>query len=105
MVDRKMIDQDEQEAGKDHNQGLQEASSTEDGSSKEPALTPQSDQPSRNVQDPAGQEDSAKEMDAHPKDFVRVAGRKEMQIPPKTWDIVDEESDESFPASDPPGNY
>lgn len=38
-------------------------------------------------------------------DYVRVAGRKEMQMPPKKWDKVDEESDESFPASDPPGNY
>lgn len=36
---------------------------------------------------------------------VRTAGRKEMKNPPKTWSIVDEQSDESFPASDPPGNY
>jgi hypothetical protein len=36
---------------------------------------------------------------------VRTAGRKEMTAPPKDWDIVDEQSDESFPASDPPGNY
>lgn len=36
---------------------------------------------------------------------VRAAGRKEMRNPPKEWDIVDEQSDESFPASDPPGNY
>lgn len=105
MVDRKVTDQDEQEAGKDKDQGLQEASSTEDGSSKDPALTPQSDRSSRNAKGAAGQEDGANEPDEHPEDFVRVAGRKEMQIPPKTWDIVDEESDESFPASDPPGNY
>lgn len=38
-------------------------------------------------------------------DHVRVAGRKEMDMPPRRWDIVDEQSDESFPASDPPGNY
>lgn len=36
---------------------------------------------------------------------VRTAGRKEMRDPPGDWDIVDEQSDESFPASDPPGNY
>ena len=36
---------------------------------------------------------------------VRAAGRKEMRDPPRDWDIVDEQSDESFPASDPPGNY
>lgn len=36
---------------------------------------------------------------------VRAAGRKEMRDPPADWDIVDEQSDESFPASDPPGNY
>jgi hypothetical protein len=38
-------------------------------------------------------------------DHVRVAGRKEMETPPREWDVVDEESDESFPASDPPANY
>lgn len=38
-------------------------------------------------------------------DHVRVAGRKEMNLPPPQWDEVDETSDESFPASDPPGNY
>lgn len=36
---------------------------------------------------------------------VRVAGRKEMKNPPRRWDKTDEESDESFPASDPPANY
>ena len=36
---------------------------------------------------------------------VRPAGPKEMRDPPKKWDQVDEESDESFPASDPPANY
>jgi hypothetical protein len=36
---------------------------------------------------------------------VRTAGRKEMRDPPPEWDMVDEQSDESFPASDPPGNY
>ena len=37
---------------------------------------------------------------------VRNAGPRAMKDPPKeTWDMVDEESDESFPASDPPANY
>jgi hypothetical protein len=33
---------------------------------------------------------------------VRPAGRKTMRNPPRDWDRVDEASDESFPASDPP---
>lgn len=36
---------------------------------------------------------------------IRTAGRREMKHPPRNWDIVDEQGDESFPASDPPGNY
>ena len=36
---------------------------------------------------------------------IRPAGPENMETPPKDWDEVDEESDESFPASDPPGNY
>jgi len=36
---------------------------------------------------------------------IRPAGPENMEHPPETWDEVDEESDESFPASDPPGNY
>lgn len=36
---------------------------------------------------------------------VRVAGRREMLAPPRDWDEVDEASDESFPASDPPATY
>lgn len=37
--------------------------------------------------------------------YVRTAGRREMTAPPRDWDRVDEMGDESFPASDPPGNY
>ncbi|WP_294924386.1 hypothetical protein [uncultured Paracoccus sp.] len=36
---------------------------------------------------------------------IRNAGRAEMENPPRRWDMVDEQGDESFPASDPPGNY
>lgn len=38
------------------------------------------------------------------KDFstTRTAGPEAMRDPPKHWEAVDEASDESFPASDPP---
>ena len=36
---------------------------------------------------------------------VVPAGPREMDIKPKGWSRTDEELDESFPASDPPGNY
>lgn len=36
---------------------------------------------------------------------VRNAGPEAMRGDPKRWDKVDEASDESFPASDPPSTY
>ena len=36
---------------------------------------------------------------------VRDAGPEHMQTPPVRWSKVDEASDESFPASDPPSTY
>lgn len=36
---------------------------------------------------------------------IRPAGPQLMVQPPRHWNIVDEQSDQSFPASDPPGNY
>jgi hypothetical protein len=42
---------------------------------------------------------------AKPLPEVRDAGPDAMATPPKRWDMVDQQADESFPASDPPGNY
>lgn len=36
---------------------------------------------------------------------ARDAGPEHMEHPPKSWDRVDQASDESFPASDPPATY
>lgn len=37
---------------------------------------------------------------------VRNAGPQAMKDPPRdTWDMIDEESDQATPASDPPANY
>lgn len=36
---------------------------------------------------------------------VRDAGPDAMRDKPQQWSKTDEESDESFPASDPPANY
>lgn len=36
---------------------------------------------------------------------IRPSGPGQMKNPPEEWKREDEESDESFPASDPPANY
>lgn len=36
---------------------------------------------------------------------IRPAGKDAQKNPPEEWDEVDEELDETFPASDPPANY
>lgn len=45
------------------------------------------------------------EPTAPPIGDVRDAGADAMQNPPRRWEKHDEALDESFPASDPPGNY
>ncbi|QPM92389.1 hypothetical protein [Pseudooceanicola algae] len=65
--------------------------------------------------DEPGQEASVKQQpealeeseprDDKKSDYIRPAGPKEMENPPKRWTETDEEVDQSFPASDPPANY
>jgi hypothetical protein len=50
------------------------------------------------------QPDTKKQTPPKPKK-VRDAGPDAMDNPPKRWNDVDEASDESFPASDPPAKY
>lgn len=45
------------------------------------------------------------EADATDRPWVRNAGPAAMRSDPPHWDKEDQASDESFPASDPPGNY
>ncbi|MBA4491676.1 hypothetical protein [Paracoccus sp. S1E-3] len=52
-----------------------------------------------------GLRDAAARREASADQHIRAAGRREMAAPPPTWDIVDEQVDESFPASDPPATY
>lgn len=39
-----------------------------------------------------------------PPPVIRDAGPEAMENPPECWDEVDEASDQSFPASDPPAH-
>ncbi len=52
------------------------------------------DAPALNVKKPAGPVGNS--------GSARAAGPESMRDPPKEWTEVDEASDESFPASDPP---
>ncbi len=42
------------------------------------------------------------DMEPAPLPVIRDAGPEAMADPPEAWDEVDEASDQSFPASDPP---
>ncbi|WP_283180016.1 hypothetical protein [Gemmobacter sp. 24YEA27] len=91
------------DAGEEHH--LKQAAASLNEPDASTAQGQREDQPLRHVNDATQPEENAGKAADVPDDYVRVAGRKEMLMPPKKWDKVDEESDESFPASDPPGNY
>jgi hypothetical protein len=55
--------------------------------------------------EPTDEEPGAGEKSPTPGSGVRPAGPETMKMPPRGWSKTDEEADESFPASDPPGNY
>ncbi len=54
---------------------------------------------------PAAYAEGDAEIGKHAVAPVRSAGPEAMRDPPRKWSKEDEESDASFPASDPPGNY
>lgn len=56
-------------------------------------------QPAEHAAFAHGESDKPHHMD------VRNAGPEAMRSDPPQWDRVDEASDESFPASDPPSTY
>lgn len=65
------------------------------------------------ISDAAGRRDAGHRLQPHSAtnevggfQEVRPAGPEAMRSPPRySWDKVDQASDESFPASDPPGYY
>tara|TARA_R110002096_G_scaffold11834_23_gene43271 strand:- start:1374 stop:1685 length:312 start_codon:yes stop_codon:yes gene_type:complete len=53
-----------------------------------------------------GSKPEKEQSEPPPQNYVRPAGPEEMKNPPSDgWSDVDEASDESFPASDPPAKY
>lgn len=63
------------------------------------------DKDERDEAKPRPEKTPAGDAGATPGSGVRPAGPEAMKIPPRGWTKTDEEVDESFPASDPPGNY
>lgn len=54
----------------------------------------------------SGLQSQAPGVKGHAPNKVRDAGPEEQEgIARKDWDLVDQQADESFPASDPPANY
>lgn len=51
------------------------------------------------------EQQSLNTSDKDDKHEIEPSDDDKLKDPKKTWDIVDEEGDESFPASDPPANY
>ncbi len=54
---------------------------------------------------PERRRDRTRSATKSPFEPVRHAGPEEMTLKPRNWDMVDEQVDESVPASDPPANY
>ncbi|QUS35488.1 alpha-amylase family glycosyl hydrolase [Falsirhodobacter algicola] len=70
---------------------------------REPGTDPEADRSDHATKEGIMSDDKPKDVPT--KDDVRPAGPGQMKNPPETWKKEDEESDESFPASDPPANY
>ena len=63
------------------------------------------DQTFQFVQEDMMEQQSLNTSEKDDKHEIEPSDDDKLKDPKKTWDIVDEEGDESFPASDPPANY
>lgn len=71
------------DAGEEHHLKQSAASLNKPDRTKPGAKSQREDQPLRHVNDAETQSENAQEAGDVPDDYVRVAGRKEMQMPPK----------------------